>query len=226
MGLNVIEVFAYNPKTLHLHHIKDVLVGSCCMAINKMLDRDVRQAVKNKVLKDHIDDPSTLVIDELGLNYGRNRVDIAVINGEIHGYELKSDSDTLDRLPKQAECYSLVMDKVTLVVGEKHSKEAIALVPEWWGVKIAVMGKKGAVHLTTERKNKKNKNIDPHELLKLVWKDEIMGLLSLKIDVDWRIKKLKKKDIYQLVIDNFSLDEIRNHTRSILKSRSEWRFDL
>ena len=196
------------------------------MAINKMLDKDVRQAVKNKVLKDHINDPSTLVIDELGLNYGRNRVDIVVINGEIHGYELKSDSDTLIRLPKQAECYSLVMDKVTLVVGEKHSKEAMGLIPEWWGVKVAVMGIRGGVRLITERHSKKNRNIDPFELLKLVWKDEVMELLSFKMDIDWRIKKLKKKDIYQLVVDNFTLDEIRDNTRAILKSRADWRFDL
>jgi hypothetical protein len=62
------------------------------MTISKMLDKDVRQAVKTKILKDHMNDPSTLVIDELGLDYGRNRIDIAVINGEMHGYELKSDS--------------------------------------------------------------------------------------------------------------------------------------
>ena len=55
-----------------------------------MLDKDVRQAVKDKILKAHINDPSTLVIDELGLDHGRNRVDIAVINGELHGYELKA----------------------------------------------------------------------------------------------------------------------------------------
>lgn len=196
------------------------------MAINKMLDHDVRQAVKTKVLKDHINDPSTLVIDELGLDYGRNRIDIAVINGEIHGYELKSDSDTLKRLPQQAQCYSLVMDKMTLVVGEKHAHEAIAIIPDWWGIKIAKMGKFGAVHLETERRNKKNKNIDPIELLKLIWKEEVMQLLSSKIDVDWRVKKLKKKEIYQLVVDNFTIDEIRNNTRSILKSRIDWRFDL
>ena len=195
------------------------------MAISKMLDKDVRQAVKIKVLKDHINDPSTLVIDELGLDYGRNRVDIAVINGEIHGYELKSDSDTLARLPKQAECYSLVMDKVTLVVGEKHSREAIALIPEWWGVKVAVMGARGGVKLITERYNKKNKNIDPFELLKLIWKEEAVDLLSTKMEINWKIKKLKKKDIYKLVVDNFALNEIKNHTRAILKARPDWRFD-
>jgi hypothetical protein len=151
------------------------------MTISKMLDKDVRQAVKTKILKDHMNDPSTLVIDELGLDYGRNRIDIAVINGEMHGYELKSDSDTLKRLPQQSKCYSLVMDKMTLVVGERHAEEALLIIPEWWGVKIATMGKFGAIHLETERRNKKNRNIDPIELLKLIWKDEVLELLSKKL---------------------------------------------
>ena len=46
-----------------------------------MLDKDVRQAVKDKILKAHINDPSTLVIDELGLDHGLNIVDIALIIG-------------------------------------------------------------------------------------------------------------------------------------------------
>lgn len=195
------------------------------MSINKMLDKDVRLAVKNKVLKDHINDPSTLVIDELGLDYGRNRIDIAVVNGELHGYELKSDSDTLKRLPSQAICYSAVMDKVTLVVGEKHAKEAIEMVPDWWGIKVAVMGKKGGIHLDTFRRNKKNTEINPMEVLKLIWKEEALELLSSYEEVDWKIKKLQKKVIYQLIIDNLSINEIRDSVRSILKARVAWRFD-
>lgn len=195
------------------------------MSINKMLDKDVRLAVKSKVLKDHINDPSTLVIDELGLDYGRNRIDIAVVNGELHGYELKSDSDTLKRLPSQAICYSAVMDKVTLVVGEKHVKEAIEMVPDWWGIKVAVKGKKGGIHLGTFRRNKKNTEINPMEVLKLIWKEEALELLSNYEEVDWKIKKLQKKAIYQLIIDNLSIDEIRDSVRSILKSRVAWRFD-
>ncbi|HDR1056953.1 TPA: sce7726 family protein [Pasteurella multocida] len=193
------------------------------MSIGKMLDKDVRHAVKTKILKDHILDPSTLVIDEMGLDFGRNRVDIAVINGEIHGYELKSDSDTLLRLPKQILAYSAIMDKVTLVVGEKHADEAINIIPSWWGVKIAKINRLGNINLVTYRRNKKNKNIDPFELSKLIWKDEALDLLAKRIKVDWRIRKLKRKDIYKLLIDTFSLDELRESTRTILKSRIDWR---
>lgn len=193
------------------------------MSINRMLDKDVRQAVKDKILKAHINDPSTLVIDELGLDHGRNRVDIAVINGELHGYELKSDSDNLLRLPQQSKAYSSIMDKVTLVVGEKHAQEAINIIPDWWGVKIATMNHRGIVNIVTYRRNKKNKDIDPFELSKLIWKEEALALLAIKIKVDWRIRKLTRKDIYKLIVDTFSLNEIRDNTRAILKSRVNWR---
>lgn len=193
------------------------------MSINRMLDKDVRQAVKDKILKAHINDPSTLVIDELGLDHGRNRVDIAVINGELHGYELKSDSDNLLRLPQQSMTYSSIMDKVTLVVGEKHVQEAINIIPDWWGVKIATMNPRRGVNIVTYRRNKKNKDIDPLELSKLIWKEEALALLAIKIKVDWRIRKLTRKDIYKLIVDTFSLNEIRYNTRAILKSRINWR---
>lgn len=188
-----------------------------------MLDKDIRQVVKKNVIKNHIHDPTTLVIEELGLNFGKNRIDIAVINGEIHGYELKSDSDNLLRLPRQVEAYSAVMDKVTLVVGSTHADKAIKLIPEWWGVKIATQGNRGGITLKTERKTKRNNSIDSLELIKLVWKDEVLELLSQRMSVDWRIKKLRKQEIYQLVIDSFTNDELRNNVRAILKSRNDWR---
>ena len=85
-----------------------------------MRDRDVRKALHHKVLKEHHGDTNTLVLDELGLRHGVARVDVAVVNGYLHGFEIKSDSDTLDRLPSQVTIYNAVLDRATLVVGEKH----------------------------------------------------------------------------------------------------------
>jgi hypothetical protein len=55
-----------------------------------------------------------------GLDHGQVFVDVAVINGEIHGYELKSERDTLERLPRQVEVYSAVLGRATLVVGASY----------------------------------------------------------------------------------------------------------
>jgi hypothetical protein len=49
------------------------------------------------------------MLDEFGLEHGEVRVDVAVINGELHGYEIKSERDTLERLPRQVKAYSAVL---------------------------------------------------------------------------------------------------------------------
>jgi len=37
--------------------------------------------------------------------FGASRIDRAVVNGSVHGYEIKSETDDLTRLPAQARAY-------------------------------------------------------------------------------------------------------------------------
>ena len=60
----------------------------------------------------------------MGVWSGTVRIDVAVLNGEMCGYEIKSDRDTLERLPFQIEIYSKEFDKLTLVVGRRHEKSS------------------------------------------------------------------------------------------------------
>src|SRR5436190_20887953 len=123
-------------------------------------DREVRDALHRKVLKEHHGDTSTLVLDELGLRHGTCRVDIAVVNGYLHGYEIKSDSDTLERLPSQVATYGLVLDRATLVVGERHLDKARPFVPQWWGIKVVTAGPRGGISFETAQPFAQNPAID------------------------------------------------------------------
>lgn len=96
----------------------------------------LRTALKRYLLAEYSNDPDTLVVDELGVLHGAVRIDTVVINGILHGYELKSDKDTLERLPEQTKVYSSVFDRLTLVVGYRHAYEAIKNMPEWWANQI------------------------------------------------------------------------------------------
>src|SRR5215212_6095693 len=98
-----------------------------------MKDFDIRIALKRTLLSRYAKNPSARIFDELGLRHGAARVDIAVISGLIHGFELKSDYDTLQRLPSQVKIYNSVLDRITLVVGQRYIDKATALIPEWWG---------------------------------------------------------------------------------------------
>ena len=89
--------------------------------------------------------PDPVLIEELGLCQGRTRIDLATVGGVLHGYEIKSNRDRLSRLASQAETYSRVFDRVTLVVGTKHVKAGLRLVPRWWGVLLVRGGIEGAL---------------------------------------------------------------------------------
>jgi hypothetical protein len=100
-----------------------------------MRDKDIRQPLIRELRRSH--DTDTLLVDEFGLCQGDVRVDVAVINSALNGFEIKSDSDTLDRLPAQQHVYSKVLDTVTIVAGEKHVDGILKIVPEWWSVRSA-----------------------------------------------------------------------------------------
>ena len=78
-------------------------------------------------------------IDELPT--GSTRADVVHITGQfMHGYEVKGDGDTLQRVANQLRCYGEVYDFVTFVVTEKHLLKLLPLLPEWVGVLVASAG--------------------------------------------------------------------------------------
>ena len=62
--------------------------------------------LRNRHLRQHIAREDVLIIDELGLAHAQSRIDLAVFNGHLHGYEIKSAGDTLERLPRQLSFYT------------------------------------------------------------------------------------------------------------------------
>ncbi|SFQ05363.1 sce7726 family protein [Hymenobacter arizonensis] len=75
-------------------------------------------------------------VDELPT--GTTRADVVHITPDfMHGYEVKGDGDTLQRVANQLRCYGEVYDFVTFIVTEKHLPKVLPLLPEWVGVQVA-----------------------------------------------------------------------------------------
>lgn len=187
-----------------------------------MNDPAIRKAVHSRIVKHHHNSPNSLVVDELGILHGKARIDIAVINGVIHGYEIKSEEDNLKRLISQVKSYNSVFDKLTLVVAEKHSKEALSIIPEWWGVTVATKGIRGGIHFDHHKRAGTNQNIDPLSVAKLLWKSEAIELL---ISIGCKGKDLSgnRAELYCRLIDRLSLNELQTIVRNTLKERPNWR---
>ena len=143
-----------------------------------MRDLEIRGAVKNILLLPFFSDPNTLIVEELGLRHGAARVDIAVINGELHGYELKSDQDTLKQLTAQAAIYNSVLDRITLIVTPHHVDQATAMIPDWWGIILAEGQLEDEINFRTIRSATKNPSVSAIAIAKLLWRDEALQLLG------------------------------------------------
>ena len=185
-----------------------------------MRDRDVRAALLQRLAITYAGDDDTRIVQEMGIWSGSVRIDIAVINCELVGYELKSDRDTLERLPLQADLYSRVFDRLLLVVGERHFQKAVSHVPEWWGVLVATKEREG-ITLLPFRKEGWNPSPEPYLIAQLLWKDEAIAVLeSYNLARGWRGKRVK--DIHQRLASEVSFDKLRAEVRTRLKERRDW----
>lgn len=187
-----------------------------------MRDIDVRKALSKNVACEYSGDSDVRVIHELGVRHGTARIDLAVINGKMIGYEIKSDSDTLKRLPCQIEYYNQVFDKVTLVVGCKHHEEAVKILPEWWGVCVAITNDDGNVVLEKVKPATQNILQNPTAIAELLWKEEVVSHLK---EVGYSNKELRKPraHLYSELSSIMEIDDLKNLVRSTLKHRENWR---
>jgi hypothetical protein len=192
------------------------------MASKPLRDSDVRQAAYRRLLTHAQACPDTLVIDELGLDHGSCRIDIAVINGHIRGVEIKAEADTLDRLPRQVAAYGEVVDKALLIVDPKHLATAMTIVPDWWGVMVAERGTTQGVRFRRVRPERANKGIDPLVLARLLWRPEAQAILR-SLGVSERDLRAPRATLYKMLVDRLSLRRLSQTVREALKARTSWR---
>jgi len=186
-----------------------------------MRDFDVREALRSRLLAEHAEDmASTLLVDELGL-CGESRVDLAVVNGSLTGYELKSARDRLDRLPNQVATYGRVLDYAYLVVAHSHLSQARKMLPSWWGILVA-REEGGTVVLSHQRKARHNPAVDAGSLAQLLWRDEALSVLA-RHGLDRGVRTKARHVLWAKLADDLDLDQLRDEVRENLKARRGWR---
>lgn len=186
-------------------------------------DQDIRKIlIKNFThIQEYVSDPSTVVVNELDICFGAARIDLAVVNGKLHGFEIKSEQDTLVRLPAQVEIYNKVFDTLTLVVSENHCIKAMDIIPEWWGV-LCVRKKEDSLIVDTIRKPSLNEEIEPLHLTQFLWKKELSELLA-KNNVMKGIKSKTRIQLGRLVTKNVTQEQLTEFVRDKLKTRDYWK---
>lgn len=84
----------------------------------------------------HIDDDAVLISEMTIANWSR-RADVVLANGSLWAFEVKSELDSLTRLPGQLDAFTAHFEKVCVVCAPRFEKGAKALIPEGVGLWVA-----------------------------------------------------------------------------------------
>jgi hypothetical protein len=183
-----------------------------------LADSDIRPALRSRLLAQYAREADSVILEELGLCRGQVRVDLAVVNGLLHGYEIKSDRDSLRRLVGQVDLYSRVLDRATLVVGERHLPEALEIVPIWWGI-LRMEPMYRSPRFKTVRRGRRNRGRDPRSLVELLWLDDAVAMLERR-HAARGIKGKPRRAVWDRVCEYFDVEEIATEVRARLKARA------
>jgi len=184
-----------------------------------LTEAEIRSAVHEAVNGSGSGD--RLLIDEFVIGE-RGRIDVALIGDELSGYEIKSDLDTLNRLPRQMDVFGDVFQYCTLVIAPRHLPKARAMLRRGWG--LSVVDREGADKLALRevRRPKAMKSVKKLALAELLWRDETLRALdALGLANGCRAKT--KDVLWARLADATELDQLRDIVTAALTARQGWR---
>lgn len=182
----------------------------------KAKDGDVRGLLREYLSALHAG-TDTRVLEELGLCQGDVRVDVAAVDAELSGFEIKSPSDTMARFPKQCRVYSKVVDRAWIVAPLKTLAKAD--VPDWWGL-IGVFELDDRLALRLVRPAALNPKPDPRSIARLLWRDEALEVLR-NAGCARGVMTKSRRTIWKRLVEKVVINDLRAAVRAALKRRPE-----
>ena len=187
-----------------------------------MNDPQIRKAFHTSFLQKEHEDSATLILDELGLEHGKCRADIAVINGHMDGFEIKSDVDSLSRLKNQINSYNAIFDRSSVIVTIRHLNEIMRIIPDWWGIISVLESDADIPQFTVIKKPQQNAYIDDSLVAQLLWRKEAQEVL-FNLGMRGAQIRQKRSILYGYIVGMLSSCELRRTVREYLKKRRGWR---
>lgn len=187
--------------------INKIICGDC------LSDKEIRKPLLKRLYsnKNHLK-----IIEELDVNNAV--IDIATIDENYFcGYEIKSDRDTLKRLPMQMQIYNYVFDKITIVVGKSKLLKAIYIIPDFWGV-ILAKEENNNINLIQIRLPEVNNNININWLSKKLWRSDMVIILK-KMNLYKGRSNYCRNNLIKIIVENTSTSKLKSYIRNVLINR-------
>lgn len=185
-----------------------------------LTDPDIRAALWERIGDESADCDAVMALHEFPVQSRYGFVDVVVVNGEMIGYEIKSDVDSTRRLAEQVSLYDGLFDRFYCVTTNRHLDRVRSIVPKRWGIIVA--DRRPVVVLAQRRQARLNARPNVRAILCLLSRSELLSLAKA-VGLRGYSRNGKSELAVRLAALNRSVP-LRSIVRETLRARSvtEW----
>lgn len=146
--------------------------------MQKLTDSEIRkQLILSLKRRSHT--PSA-ILEEVHVCNGSAIADVVAVYKNMHCYEIKGESDSINRINRQSLFYDQAFPLISLITTTNHLEKATTITPNHWGILLAYQSSAGVVNLKYVRAAVRNPLYRPEIALLSLWRSELIKLANNK----------------------------------------------
>ncbi|MBB3213912.1 hypothetical protein FHW67_003218 [Herbaspirillum sp. Sphag1AN] len=182
--------------------------------MQKLTDKEIRKALI--VHLGRRARPPHATLEEVHVCNGNAIADVVAVYKTMHCYEIKGETDSINRIVRQSQFYDQAFPLITLVTTTNHLKRAEVIVPKHWGIIIANSRASGSVIFKHIRGATRNPSYLPEIALLSLWRSELVNFPNFN---SLSLEKMNRQKIAELIASSLPTSAINEVVGKALTAR-------
>lgn len=182
--------------------------------MQRLTDKEIRQALIVNLGRRANAPLATL--EEVHVCNGNAIADVVAVYKTMHCYEIKGETDSINRIVRQSQFYDQAFPRISLVTTANHLRKAESIVPQHWGIVLASLSNNDSVIFKHVRGATRNPSYLPEIALLSLWRSELIQFLGTS---NASLEKLNRQKIAALIALNEPTSVINERVGLALATR-------
>jgi hypothetical protein len=185
--------------------------------MQKLTDNEIRSALIAHLNRRAV--APIKILEEVHVCNGNAIADVVAVYKTMHCYEIKGETDSVNRVVRQAHFYDQAFRLLTLVTTANHLRRAEVVVPAHWGIVLVSEGTCNVPNFRYVRGATKNPHYRPEVALLCLWRAE---LLRVHLKEAKSLVKLNREGIAGEIATLKSISEVDTIVAQALSAREAY----
>lgn len=182
--------------------------------MQKLTDKEIRHALLVNLGRRA--NPPRVTLEEVHVCNGNAIADVVAVYKAMHCYEIKGETDSINRIVRQSRFYDQAFPLISLVTTENHLRRAEIIAPKHWGIVLA-NSSPSAVIFKHVRGAARNPSYLPEIALLSLWRSELIKFPNLS---SASLEKMNRQKIASLIASSVPTGVISELVGQALAARN------